>query len=704
MKDTYLSARLLEERLIRLVIFSSSHFDRNLGAKLIIDLDTVIPLTPTKVTSIQSTMLVDFRFDHDIELGHSYTIAIPSFGEVPLDVSEATTFPSFDEKYSYDGDDLGANYSKEKTSWAVWAPLASRVTLVVRLPGEETPHYKRMTRTEKGVYRLTLEGDYEKAAYRYWVVNNEKTKLVPDPYAKSSYANGKFSAVIDENAFKYVTHRVNLPILHSPNDAIIYESNVRDLTIDKHTDIVHKGKYLGLTEKGRKTEGGHPAGLDYLKYLGITHLQLQPLQDFATVDENEPKKSYNWGYDPYSYFAPEGSYSTDADDPYARVQELLDMVSTLHEEGIRVVLDVVYNHVYEYMTSIYESLVPNYFFRHNPWTGRLANTSGCGNDVASERPMVRKLIVDSVRHWVNFYHLDGLRFDLMGIVDVKTLLQIEEICKKRHKDFLLYGEGWNMGGDVNEPLGTMMNYRLLPNFAFFNDEYREVAKSFLGGNCDAKWHYKFVTMGSCSEYDGHQPKYLSCSQSINYVECHDNGVFFDLMGKFRDYLSTEDKLDYCKLALGGVVLSFGIPFIHAGQEIGQSKFGHENTYNMPDEYNRFSYKLLDERWEMAHFAHDIIALRKNMRFFHHSDPEIISEMVSFEDLGGGYRMHFPSESAITPFKEFDVFLNPSDEDLVYSYSKAHSIVLASSGIHYGTRLKAESVLIPKRSLLIASLK
>lgn len=703
MKDTYLSARLVEERLIRLVIFSSSSFDRNLGAKLIVDLEKEIPLKAAKTTSIQATMLVDFRFDEDIELGHNYTIAIPSFGEVAVDVSEATQFPSFDEKYSYDGDDLGATYSKKSTSWAVWAPLASSVILIVKKYGEEGYHYKRMTRTDKGVYRVTLEGDYEKAAYRYWVVNSGKDKVVADPYAKSSYANGKYSAVIDEKAFKYVSYRKNLPVLHSPTDAIIYESNVRDLTIDKHSDIVHKGKYLGLTEKGRKTEGGHPAGLDYLKYLGITHLQLQPLQDFATVDELEPLKKYNWGYDPSSYFSPEGSYCTDPNEPYTRVQELLDMVSALHESGIRVVLDVVYNHVYEYMTSMYEQLVPNYFFRHNPWTGRLANTSGCGDDVASERPMARKLILDSIRHWVNFYHLDGLRFDLMGILDVKTLLEVEKICKKKHSDFLLYGEGWNMGGDVNEPLGHMGNYRLLPNYAFFNDEYREVAKNYLSGNLDAKWHYKYVSMGSCVEYDGHGKKYLNCSQSLNYVECHDNGVFFDLVSQRRGHLATEEKLEYCKLALGAVVTAFGIPFIHAGQEIGQSKFGEENTYNMPDEYNLFSYKLLDERWEMAHFAHDIIALRKNMRFFHHDDPKTIADLVEFQDINGGYRMYFISESAIAPFKEFDVFINPSDEDLVYTYSKAHSIVLASSGISYGTNLKAESVLIPKRSLLITVL-
>jgi pullulanase len=698
MKDTFLVARLVQADLIRLVIFSSLPYEK-FETTLVTDRTHEEKIIASRITSNPSLMIVDYHLKEELALGHSYYLLIASYGLIPVDVSEATSFPSFDERYAYRGDDLGANCNAKGCEFVVWAPLASSVILKVHKASDKRWHFRLMEREAQGVFRLALTGDYHGASYHYLVTNSEVTVETTDPYAKASTPNGEDSVAVDVSRLEEVAfHDEALPIINSYTDAIIYEGNVRDLTIDRHSDIEKKGTYLGLIEKGRKTFGGNPAGLDYIKSLGITHFQLQPIYDFKTVDERHPDKSYNWGYDPAQYFVPEGSYSVNVEDPFSRLNEVRQLVSAFHEQGIRIVMDVVFNHVYEYLSSAFEKVVPNYYFRRKG-NGRMANTSYCGDDVASERVMVRKLIVDACKWWIDFYHVDGFRFDLMGILDVATLKMIAAYGQSKNPSFIVYGEGWNMGGEVQVPLGTMDNAKMLNEFAFFNDKYREAAKHYLVGDPSSEDLFKYACISSSMEYGQEKARFVNANQSINYVECHDNATFFDFISSARNDLSSEEKLSICKMGLAAVLFSFGIPFIHAGEEIGQSKFGKDNTYNLPDVYNKFSYRLLDERKGMYDYVRSLIALRKKWRFLHVYDPRVIGPMVELEDQGALLFIKISDGNQVAPYQEVDFLLNPSMDNQTTSFPEDVVLLLGSEGDVSEAHLLVSNLLVPKHAIM-----
>src|SRR5574344_255125 len=699
MKDTFVVARLVQADLIRLVIFSALPYEK-FDTHLITDRLKDEKILPSHIASNPGVMILDYHLKEDLPLGHSYCLSISSYGLIPVDVSEAPNFPSFDEKYDYDGDDLGANCTDKGCEFVVWAPLASSVILKVHKAGEKRWHYRIMEREEKGVYRLALSGDYHGAYYKYLVTNSEVTVDATDPYAKASSPNGEDSVAVNFARLDPVAfHEEALPVLNSYTDAVIYEGNVRDLTIDRHSDIVHKGTYTGLIEKSRKTIGGNPAGIDYIKSLGITHLQLLPIYDFKTVDERNPSLSYNWGYDPAQYFCPEGSYSVNVEDPFCRLNEVRSLVSAFHEEGIRIVMDVVYNHVYEYLFSSFEKMVPNYYFRRKG-NGRMANTSYCGDDVASERPMMRKLIFEACKWWIDFYHVDGFRFDLMGILDVTTLNEIAAYAHKKNRSFILYGEGWNMGGEVQTPLGTMENDKLLPEYGFFNDKYREAAKRYLSGDGSSEDAFKFACISSSLEYGLEKARFLNANQSVNYVECHDNATFFDFVSSTRNDLSTDEKLGIAKMGVASVLFSFGIPFIHEGQEIAQSKFGKDNTYNLPDVYNKFSYRLLDERKAMYDYFRSLVALRKKWRFLHVYDPRVIAPMVDLADDGGLLLIKITDPNEVAPYEEVDFLLNPTGENLSHLFPEERSVLVDTSGDVSSSITLVQNAIVPKHSILV----
>lgn len=698
MKDTYVSARLVAPDLIRFVSLSDITFSQE-NVCIFIDGKTGHKLSIGKNISTPSHSFFELRLPKPLELGHSYYIYVPSYGIFPLDVSEATTFSNFDEQYTYHGE-LGAKYSKEATTWKVWAPLASKVSLALRYDDHEALY--SMERGDKGVYSITLKGDYNLQKYRYYVTNSEIELASIDPYGKSSTANGEESVVIDEEGLKKPLFKEKLPRLASSSDAVIYEGNIRDLTIDKHSTIENKGTFKGLVEKGRKTKDGRPFGLDYLSFLGFTHLQLQPLNDFGSVDETKGFKDYNWGYDPSQYFAPEGSYSSNPFDPLKRIEELQEMVQELHKAGIRVVLDVVFNHVYEYLTSPFEKIVPNYFFRKID-DCRMTNSSGCGNDVDSERPMVRKLIKDACNWWHTFYGVDGFRFDLMGLVDAKTILEIQNECRKADKDFIIYGEGWNMYVPLEGQMANLNNAKSLPSLTFFNDSFRETVKSYCAGDLSKKEMFKYSILGSCHPWGHKDRMFIDAKQSLNYIECHDNGTYFDFLSKYFDYNENE-MLEIVKFGLASVIFSFGIPFIHAGQEIGQSKFFNENTYNAGDIYNKLSDSLLDERFDLAQYCSGAIKLRKSLAIYKTSNPVHLAKMIDFEDFDDGLLMKVKDESVSSRFKEIDIFYNPTNDGLTYSFKEDREIIFTSGGPALGANILGRNILIPKHSLLITTLK
>jgi pullulanase len=701
MKDTFSAARLVANDLIRLVIFSSVPYER-IEATLFEDRKSKIKLVPTRLNTTSNLWIADFHLSEDLELGHSYALLVPSFGLIPLDVTEATSFPDFDKKYSYDGTDLGVIYDPKATSFALWAPLASTVLLKITKKGANVPEHFLMRRSEKGVYRLTLKGDYEGAAYTYFVTNSEATTETTDPYAKGSMPNGAASVVVDLTKCRCDFHKEALPVLTSACDAIVYEGSVRDLSVDPHSDIAHKGTFLGLSEAGCKTDTGLPAGLDYIASLGITHFQVLPMYDFKTVDELDPAKGYNWGYDPAQYFVPEGSYASAVSDPYSRIQECQAMVAAFHEKGIRIVMDVVFNHVYDYLTSAFEKTVPNYYFRRKD-NGRMANCSYCGDDLASERPMVHKLIVEAAKWWIDVYGVDGFRFDLMGLLDAKTLEEIASYGRSKDPSFIVYGEGWSMGAYAGGlPLGTMENHKVLADFGFFNDRYREPLKKWLAGDEGARDDFKHAFVGSCLDYYG-KPLFLNASQSVNYVECHDNATFYDFISSARGDLSVQERLAICKLAYSLVLLSYGIPFIHAGEEIGESKFGKDNTYNLPDVYNKFSYRLLGERKAMYDYFRGLVKFRKEHRFLHVYDPRVIDPLLSIADEGALLVAAITDGDLIAPYREITLLINPSDGPLTHEFPSDREVLLDSSGLVEDAHIKVTSALVPPHSLFLVGL-
>jgi len=677
-------AKLIDKNLIKLTVSPKSDFDFK-HTKIEIDHKESKEIKPLDTKKVKDSVEVTF-FLKDFELGHSYFLLVPDVGRIPLDVSKATELSGFDEEFFYDGE-LGAIYTKEETTFKVWAPLASAV-LVNFLDKSLS-----LKREEKGVWSLTVKGDLNEISYTYSITNNEVTVETIDVYAKGSIENSLRSVVLDLEKLKLEKKNDKLRPLKSNCEAIIYEGDVRDMTIDKHSDIVNKGTFLGLTEKGRKTERGHTAGFDYYSSLGFTHLQLLPIFDFKTIDEVNPSSTYNWGYDPIQYFVPEGSYSTNAKDPKTRILEVQQMVEAFHEKGIRIVSDVVFNHVYEYLSSPFEKTVPNYYFRKNE-NGKMANTSWCGNDLASEKKMVRKLIVDACSWWINYYNVDGFRFDLMGIIDCETIREVQRIGLEKDPSFIIYGEGWFMGGDKKLTLANMENHHLLPDVAFFNDVFREHTKRYASGEWFARDHFKYVLTGSEGKFD-------NSNQNINYVECHDNYTFFDYLEGVKGMTSLEEKLHRSKLALAAIALARGIPFFHMGQEIAQSKFGVENSYKAGDIINKFSNTLRDERNDMVVFFQDLLKLRKRIIEFFDGDFDLLYNNLSVNDVGGAgvlLTLILPNNESL--YSEISIFINTADQPIAYNFETPADLLFTSGGLALNTKTKLSNVLVPKQSLLV----
>ena len=657
MKDTVINAKLISFSKLRVTVFSSFPFDpKSFSLK---EGGKNLKMVLEKQNSLSSILVADFHLAQDLPLGGDYSLLVPGYGLVPLDVDDAPTFPRFDDLYAYDGDDLGASYRKEGTSFALWAPLASRVTLKYRLPSSSAWSLLAMERGEKGVFRAEVKGDCEGMEYLFAIVNSGVSRIATDLYAKASTPNGASSVVLDFSKLKVDLHEDRLPNCPNRTDAIVYEGSVRDLTSDPRTDIEHKGRFLGLIERNRKNEAGDPVGFDYLLSLGFTHLQLLPFYDFKTVDEEHPKKSYNWGYDPAQFFVPEGSYASDVLDPSSRILDLKKMVAAFHENGIRIIMDVVYNHVYSFEDSAFQKTVPNYYFRQRR-NGSFASTSGCGDDFASERKMGRKLILDCCAWWIDQYGVDGFRFDLMGILDVETLNAIEDLAKKRKPSFFLHGEGWNMGGEANLPLGTMDNYAAIPGYGFFNDFFRETVKRLYcqDFSCfqDAKAAYASSSLNFIRP-----ARFLDARQSTNYIECHDNATYFDFVSRWHPDWDEGKKLRAVLGATCFVLLSFGVPFLHAGQEIGLSKKGLENTYNKGDEYNRFDYSLLPSRSWMVEKIRKFIEMRKRLNPLHAYCPSCIDKLLDVGEEGPCLRSSFLLREGKSE-RKIIVFFNPGETD------------------------------------------
>ena len=529
----------------------------------------------------------------------------------------------FASKYTYTGDDLGNTYSKNATKFRVWAPTATKVDLVTYSSASgsvASGTLTSMSSSVNGTWTAELSGDKDGLFYNYRVTVNGTTNEAVDPYVRATTINGARGVVVDLDRTDPAQWSAKKPAFSGKaTDAIIYELHVRDLSMDSSSGIpaADKGKYSAFTLLNT-TYNGIKTGVSAIKDLGVTHIELLPIFDYASVDEAVP--SFNWGYDPMNYNVPEGSYSSDPSKPTARITELKAAIQSMHNQGLRVNMDVVYNHVYNAGNFSQELIVPGYWFRTDE-TGNLTNGSGCGNDVASERPMVRKFIVDSVKYWASEYNFDGFRFDLMGLMDIQTINEVSAALKKIDPTIIIIGEGWDMGTLPAELRANQKNISKLTNVAHFNDQLRDGLKGSVFTPADPGWATGKLTsrsdvvtgiVGNSQYSDALLAKWSTQSpgQSVNYVESHDNLTLADKISSSVKGVTPAGVIQLSQFASSVALLSQGVPFVQAGQEFVRSKGGDENSYKSSDEVNSLKWSTKNKYASTTKYFQGLIALRK----------------------------------------------------------------------------------------------
>ncbi len=550
----------------------------------------------------------------------------------------------------YPGGDLGVIWTPEKTYVKIWAPTAHFIEIRLYKEGEggESFYKSNLQPVGMGVWSTVLMGDFEGKFYTLKINDGDWLAETPDIYARCVGINGLRGMIF--NPLKTNPENWKLdkgPRLKSFTDAVIYETHVRDFSIAKNSGIKNKGKYLGFTEEGTKTKRGISTGLAHLTELGITHVHLLPVSDFFTVDEEKPFEKYNWGYDPQHFNVPEGSYSTNPYDGTVRIREFKELVKSLHSNGIGVILDVVYNHTYFTKESAFNQTVPGYFYRQKS-DGSFSNASGCGNEIATERAMVRKFIIDSLKYWVEEYHIDGFRFDLMGVFDIDTMKMIREELDKLSPGLFLYGEGWAAD---HSPMPENMravknNISLLPGIAAFNDDFRDAlkgnhglkkSKGFVSGLEMREEGIKFGVIAATGHtqivYDyvetTKKPWAAEPDQCINYAACHDNYTLWDKLKMSLPKATDAELRKMVKLAGALVLTSQGVPFLQSGVDFCRTKKEDGNSYKSPDSVNQHDWDRKEQYYDVFQYYRKLIQLRKKHPAFRMRTAEEIRKHLNF---------------------------------------------------------------------------
>jgi pullulanase len=562
--------------------------------------------------------------------------------------------PSYDDYPVYTGHDLGVTYTPLKTIFKVWAPKAFEVKLRLYAAGDGGNALEtiNMAKAANGVWATTIQKNLKNKYYTFQVMQDGKwLQERPDIYARAVGVNGNRGMVVDlpsTNPANWQNDKK--PAQKNFTDIILYELHIRDISMDPNSGIKNKGKFLGLAETGTKSPDGEKTGLDHIKELGVTHVHLLPSFDFNSVDETKSGQ-YNWGYDPLNYNVPEGSYSTNPFDGNVRIKEFKRMVQTLHKNGLRVILDVVYNHTSDTKGSNFNQFAPGYFYRHNP-DGSYANGTGCGNEVASERPMTRKFIIESVLYWAKEYHLDGFRFDLMGTHDIETMNQLSDELHSIDPTIFIYGEGWTAG---NTPLpedlrAVKKNVSKLHKIAVFNDDQRDglkggwssvKEKGFVSGNLGMTESVKFGIVASTpnAQVNYNAVNYSKAPwaaepfQTITYVSCHDDNTLFDRLKISNPNAGEEDLIKMDKLASAIVLTSQGVSFLHSGAELLRTKQGVANSFKSSDSINQIDWSRKTKYKAVCDYYKGLVALRKNHPAFRMPSTKMIKMNLKFVDTG-----------------------------------------------------------------------
>ena len=646
-----------------------------------------IKIKELKADGKKGTIIVSSEIDYLADYTLSYKGA-----SMPVTMPDYYSSEEFEDKYTYTGDDLGVTYTKEATSFRVWAPTATKVEINLYDKGDGGKAIKQveMTADANGTWVASVPEDLNKKYYTYTASFKDGTvnEDIVDPYARTVGVNGKRGEIIDlKETDPKGWDKDARQTKEQITDNIIYEAHIRDFSIDESNGIKNKGKYLAFTEKDTVDRSGVPSGLSHIKDLGVTAVHILPSYDYGSVDESKlDRPQYNWGYDPVNYNAPEGSYSTDPYHGEVRVNEYKQMVKSLHEEGLGAVMDVVYNHTYN-TDYCFNKLVPGYFYRPD------SNASGCGNDVASERSMVRKFIVDSVSYWAKEYHLDGFRFDLMGLIDTDTMNAVRKALDEIDPKIIVYGEGWSMDSKITKSvvLDDQKSAKMTPGIAFFSDTIRDgikgsvfdaASKGYVNGPENG------VLLGVKDVLHGVKYSLVwsgAPSQTMNYASCHDNLALWDKIRSSNSENSEKTNIRRDKLAAAIVMTAEGTPFMQAGDEFLRTKTKEDgtfdaNSYASSDEVNKLDYSRTKTYKGVYDYYKGLIAIRKSLPALRIATAEESKERLNvIKDGGKDGIIEFEVKKGNSKDREVVVIYNPNDRVANVKLPKGKWEVLANGG-------------------------
>lgn len=613
-------------------------------------------------------------------------------------------YTSFSDYPAYDGTDLELKTDSTGTHFALWSPEAEAVELILYNTGRNTPPFMTlpMEQDSNGVWRTAVSDLLYGKFYTFRIKHTERWLAeTPGVWAKAVGVNGQRAAIIDFTKTNPEGWEADKgPQLRNITDAIIYEMHIRDFSISPTSGIANKGKFLSLTEPETTSPYGDKTGIDHLKQLGVTHIHLMPAFDFNSVDEtNLPSNQYNWGYDPLNYNVPEGSYSTNPSDPATRIREMKEMIKYLHNNGIGLIMDVVYNHTADTDTSNFSLTAPGYYYRQNS-DGSLSNASGCGNETASERQQMRHFIVNSVKYWTEEYHIDGFRFDLMAVHDIDTMNEVASELRKLNPHIIIYGEGWTAG---DSPLPySQRAYKesaaSLHGTAIFSDDLRDALKGrfnedrdrgFVAGKpgCETTVKIGIVAATAHPQIDFSKgiisriPYAKSPCQVINYVSCHDGLTLADKLAASMHGSSEAQRKRAARLAQTIVFTSQGTPFMLAGEEMFRDKKGDGNSYKSPDSVNAIDWTLKHVHADLFDYYRKLISLRRQHPAFRMTSADDIARHLKFDEIKIPNVISYSLTDHANGdyWREIKLIFNGNPEPVTVNIPQADWIIIAADG-------------------------
>lgn len=620
----------------------------------------------------------------------------------------------------YRGPDLELSLDATGTYFTLWSPKAESAEVIIYDTDRNTAPVQilQMKPSDNGTWRVAVPEMLYGKFYTFRVtVGGKKLAETPGVWAKAVGTNGERAAIIDFAATNPEGWAADKgPELKNITDAVIYEMHHRDFSVHPSSGIVHKGKFLALTEPETRSTLGDATGIEHLKELGITHVHILPSYDYNSVDEsNLPSNQYNWGYDPFNYNVPEGSYSTNPADPAVRIREMKEMIKALHDAGIGVVMDVVYNHTANNDDSNFSLTAPGYYYRHRP-DGSYSDASGCGNETASDRAQMRDFIVNSVKYWAQEYHIDGFRFDLMAIHDIETMNKVAAELKRINPSIFVYGEGWTAGDSPlpAEQRALKENVDKMTGIAVFSDDIRDAVKGHYSDAGDRGFatgkpgNAETVKIGIVASTAHPQVDYAKGNNSkfpyagapteiINYVSCHDDLTLTDKLAASMPGSTEAARQRAARLAQTIVFTSQGTPFMFAGEEVFRDKKGVHNSYKSPDSVNAIDWTLKNKNADQFNYYRELIKLRKAHPAFRMTTAREIAKNIVFDKVTSPNVISYSIKNHANgdEWKEIKLVFNGSESPFVAKVPKGDWIVVARDG-----QIKADGLTTSKGGTIV----